>query len=76
MEEFIIFEGIIIKTLKKILTSVKNDISDENKQKEVIEEITDKTLEMTDKFYNISKHYYNMELNQNLRAEKNILVNI
>lgn len=70
MEEFIIFEGIIIKTLKKILTSVKNEVNDENKQKEIIEEISDKTLEMTDNFYNVSKHYYNLELDQNLRAEE------
>ena len=70
MEEFVIFEGIILKTLKKILTSIRNNVTDENKQKEIINEITDKTLEMTDKFYNVSKHYYNIELHQNLRAEK------
>jgi len=70
LEEFITFQGIIIKTYKKILISIRDEIKDENKQKEAIEQVTDKTIEMTDKFYNISKHHYNMELDPNLRLER------
>lgn len=70
LEEFIMFEGIILKTYKKVLISIRDEITDENRQKEIIEDVTNKTIEMTDKFYNASKHYYNIELDPKLRAER------
>ncbi len=69
-EEIISFEEIFIKIIPKFLTSIKNDILNENKQRETLEEIINRTIEMTKQFEDISKNYYNLELDENLRAEQ------
>lgn len=69
LKEFTLLQSILLKNYKNILISIRDEITDENKQKEIIKDVTDKTIEMTDKFYNISKHYYNMELDPNSRNE-------